>query len=268
MRRERFTRSTAGRKLRTVNAASHQALYRSLPRVLGGLLGSIALLFAGIAGAVVLAAPDQKFPFVIGSLCAFVLVFAVCAMSALRRHRWTIEADAVLVEERPLVPLTGLRRLRRVAFGEIAALNNVSNGPDELLVLTTRAGERYLLPPVRKPGDGRVPWPDQQELAAFASRLQVAMTAAGDVAPTVTEALGFWNRAPGLALLGATFLASLAVAAAILWGLWEGAFVRARTHEAAALLTALPILIGWFLRQCWRRRRSVMRAMRQSRNRD
>lgn len=245
-----------------MDAASHQALHRNLPRVLGGLLGSIAVLAAGIAGAVLLAAPDQRLPLVLGALGAFVVVFAVCAASALRRHRWTIEAGAVLIEERPLVPLSGLRRVRRVPFGEIAALNNVSNGPDELLALTTRGGERFVLPPVRKPGDGRVPWPDQQELAAFAARLQAAMAAAGAVAPAVTDALGFWNRPPGLALLGVSFLLSLALAAVVLWGLWEGAFVRARTHEAAALLVALPALVGWFLRRSWRRRQSVLRAMR------
>lgn len=245
-----------------MDATSHQALYRNLPRVLGGLLGSIAVLAAGIAGALLLAPPDQRFPLVLGALGAFVAVFAMCAMSALRRHRWTIEASAVLVEERPLIPLTGLRRVRRVPFGQIAALNNVSNGPDELLALTTRVGERFVLPPVRKQGDGRVPWPDQQELAAFAARLQAAMAAAGAVAPAVTDALGFWNRPPGLALLGVSFLLSLALAAVILWGLWEGAFVRARTHEAAALLVALPILVGWFLRRSWRRRQSVLRATR------
>ena len=64
--------------------------------------------------------------------------------------------------------------------------------------------------------------PDQEGLASFAARLQAAMAAAGNVAPAVTDGLGFWNRPPGLALLSAVFLATLAVAAVILWGLWEG----------------------------------------------
>jgi hypothetical protein len=263
---ERFTRSAADGKLRSVDAASHEATYRSLPLILGGLLGSFALMFAGIAGALLLAARDQRFPLVLVALGVFVLVFAVCALWALRRHRWTIGADAVLIEERPLVPMPllpimGRRRVRRVPFGQIASLNNVSNGPDELLALTTRAGERFVLPPVRIKGDGPIPWPDQVALAAFATQLQAAMTAAGVAAPLVTDGLGFWNRPPGLALLGVTFLASLALAAVVLWALWEGANVRARTHEAAALLVALPILIGWLLRRSWRRRQSVMRAM-------
>ena len=252
----------AGGKLPPVTTASHQALYRSLPLIVGGLLGSFALLFAGIAGALLLAARDQKFPLVLATLGVFVLVFAVCAMSALRRHRWTIAADAVLVEERPLVPLTGRRRARRVHFGEIAMLNNVSNGPDELLTLTTRDGERFVLPPVRIPGVGPVPRPDQEGLAAFAAELQAAMAAAGTVVPPVTDGLGFWNRPAGLALQTVALLASLAVAAVTLWGLWEGAIGRARTHEAAAFLVVLPIGLGWLLRRSWQRRRTVMRATR------
>lgn len=78
----------------------------------------------------------------------------------------------------------------------------------------------------------------------------------------MTDALGFWNRPAGLALLGTFFLISLAVAAGALWGLWDGAFVRVRARDAAGLLAALPILVGWLLLRSWRRRQSVMRAMR------
>lgn len=236
-----------------MTAPSHQALYRSLPLALGGLLGSTMLLIAGIAGALLIAARDQRLPLVLGMLGVFVLTFAVCALASLRRHRWTIDADAVLIEERPLVPMIGRRRTRRVPFDQIASLSNASNGGDKLLVLTTRDGERFVLPPVR---------PDPAGLASFAGRLQAAMSAAGRVAPPVTDGLGFWNRPPGLALLSAVFLASLAVAAVVLWGLWEGAIVRVKTHEAAAFLVVLPIALGWWLHRSWRRRPSVMRAMR------
>ena len=246
-----------------MTAPSHQGLYRSTPLVFGGLLGSIALLVVGIAAAVLIpASPSQRLPLVLGALGVFVLTFAVCALASLRRHRWTIDAGAVLIEERPLVPFAGRRRARRVPFGGIASLSNVQNGADELLALTTRDGERFVLPPARTPRDGPVPKPDQKGLAAFAGRLQAAMTAAGGVAPPVTDGLGFWNRPPGLALLSIALLASLAVAAVVLWGLWEGAIGRVRNHEAAAFLVVLPIGLGWMLRRCWQRRRSVMRAMR------
>ena len=180
---------------------------------------------------------------------------------SLRRHRWTIEADAVLIEERPVVPLAGRRRLRRLPLGVIASLSTVPNGADEAgshdpprraLRVAARAGARYG--PARKL--------DQKGLAAFAARLQAAITTAGGVAPPVTDGLGFWNRPPGLALLSVALLASLTVAALALWGLWQGTIVRVRTHEAAAFLVVLPIGVGWMLRRAWQRRRSVLRAMR------
>jgi hypothetical protein len=239
-----------------MTASSHQGLYRSSPLILGGLLGSIVLLIAGVAVAWQIAtSPSQRLPLVLGVLGVFVLTFFVCGLAALRRHRWTIDANAVLIEERPLVPLMGRRRVRRVPFGGIAALSNVQNGAEEVLALTTRDGERFALPPGRAPSGG-------QDLASFAARLQAAITAAGGVAPPVTDGLGFWNRPPGLALLSIALLASLAVAAVALWGLWQGAIVRVKTHEAAAALVVLPIGVGWLLRRCWQRRRSVMKAMR------
>jgi hypothetical protein len=119
-----------------------------------------------------------------------------------------------------------------------------------------------VLPPGRGPRGGPERAQDRQALAAFANQLQAAMTTAGLVAPPVTDGLGFWNRTPGLVLLSLAFVASLAVAALVLWGLWQGAIVRVKTHEAAAVLVVLPIAVGWALRLCWRRRRAVMRAMR------
>lgn len=235
-----------------MTAPSHQALYRSLPLVLGGLLGSLLLLVAGIAGVLPIVAREQRLALALGMLGAFVLIFAMCALASMRRHRWTIDADSVLVEERPLVPLLGRRRRRRVPFDQIAALSTVSGGGDDLLALTTRDGEHFVLPPVR---------PDRQGLARFANRLQAAMSAAGRAAPPVTDGLGFWNRPSGLALASAVFLASLAVAAVILWGLWQGAIVRVKTHEAAAFLVALPIALGWWLLRSWQRRRAVLRAI-------
>jgi hypothetical protein len=107
-----------------MTAPSHQGLYRNSPLVLGGLLGSIALI-AGVAVAMQIAATgDELLPLVLGTLAVFVLTFAVCMLTVLRQHRWTIDADAVLIEERPLVPMTGRRRVQRVPFGAIAALSS------------------------------------------------------------------------------------------------------------------------------------------------
>jgi hypothetical protein len=242
---------------------THQGLYRNSPLILGGLLGAIALLIGGVAAAMQIATTgDELLPLVFAALGACVLTFVACMLAALRQHRWTIDADAVLIEERPLVPLTGRRRVRRVPFSGIAALSRVQNAADELLTITTRDGERFVLPPGLVPGDGLIRLPDQAGLAAFTDRLQTAMTAAGRAAPPVADGLGFWNCPTGLALLGIALLASLVLAAITLWGLWEGAAARHRGGEAAAILVMLPVGVGWMLRRSWQRRRSVLRAMR------
>ena len=244
---------------------THQGLYRNTPLAVGGLMGAIALLIAGIAGAMQIAVTgDQLLPLVLGTLGLVVLTAVVSMLAALRQHRWTIEADAVLIEERPLVPLTGRRRVRRVPFAAIAALSSVQNATDDLLTMTTGDGERFALPPGLAPGDGLVRRPDQEGLAAFAGQLQTAITAAGRAAPAVAEGLGFWNRPAGLTLLGIMLLASLALAVISLWGLWEGATVRHRGGEAMAILVLLPVGVGWILRRSWQRRRSVLQAIRQS----
>ncbi len=140
-----------------MTAPTHQGLYRNAPLLLGGLLGSIALLAAGIAAALHIATTgDELLPLVFGTLGLFVLTAFVCMLLALRRHRWTVDEQAVLIEERPLVPLTGRRRARRVPFGEIAALSNVQNAVDDLLTLTTRDGARFVLPPGLVPERRRI----------------------------------------------------------------------------------------------------------------
>lgn len=245
-----------------MSAPTHQGLYRNTPLVAGGLLGAIALLVGGIAAAMQIATTgDELLPLILGTLGAFVLTFLICMLAALRRHRWTIEPDAVLIEERPLMPLTGRRRTLRVPFGEIATLSNVQNAADDLLALTTREGGRFVLPPGFAPGEGLIRRPDQEGLFSFAGQLQSAMTAAGHAAPPMADGLGFWNRPAGLALLGATLTLSLVLAAVALWGLWEGATTRHRGGEAAAILVMLPVGVAWMLRRAWRRRQSVMRTM-------
>ncbi len=247
-----------------MTAPSHQAVYRSSPLILGGLLGAGALLAAGLVIGLQVVAREQRLTLVIAVLGAFVLCFAVCAVTALRRHRWTIETDAVSIDERPLVPMAGRRRRRRVPFDRIAALNNVATGAIEMLALTTRDGEHFVLPPTTT-GEGPARKLDDAGLADFARRLQAAMTAAGRAAPAVTDGLGFWNRPPGLALLAITLATTLGIAAVVLWGLLHGAATRVRTHDAAAMLVlTLPIAAGWLLRQSWRRRRAVLRALRQA----
>lgn len=185
-----------------MTAPTHQRLYRNTPLAFGGLMGAIALLVAGIGGAMLIATTgDQLLPLVLGTLGLFVLTAVACMLAALRQHRWTIEADAVLIEERPLVPLTGRRRVRRVPFAGIAALSSVQNATDDLLTMTARDGERFALPPGLAPGEGLVRRPDQEGLATFAGQLRTAMTAAGHAAPPVAE--GACGKEPPSAIAAA-----------------------------------------------------------------
>jgi len=247
---------------------SHEGLYRNAPLVLSGLLGALALLVFGVAAAMHTAQTgDELLPLIVTALAAFVMTFIGCMLAALRRHRWIVEADAVRIEERPLVPLIGRRRFRRVPFGDIAKLSLVQNSTDELLTITTCDGERFALPPGLIPGNGLIRQPDQAQLGTFADCLRSAIVAAGCVAPPVVEGMGFWNRPAGLALLCAAFLASLLLAAIALWGIWEGAAAHHRSGEAAAIIVMLPVGIGWMLRRSWQRRRSVLRSMQSSSSR-
>jgi hypothetical protein len=136
---------------------------------------------------------------------------------------------------------------------------------EEMLAIATRDGDTFVLP---APGKGLIPVPDKGQLGAFANGLRASMVAAGVEAPPVAEGMGFWNRPAGLAVLGIAFVASLALPVIALWGLWEGASVRNRGGEAAAIMVMLPVGIGWLIRRSWQRRRSVLRAMRATMTKD
>ena len=66
-----------------MTAPSHQALYRSAPLILGGLLAALALAIAGGAIGLSIVARDQRL--VLGLLGLFVLVFVPILNRLLRR---------------------------------------------------------------------------------------------------------------------------------------------------------------------------------------
>jgi hypothetical protein len=106
------------------------------------------MLVGGVAAALqISSASDELFPLVFTAIGAFVLTFIASVLAALRRHRWTVEADAVQVEERPLVPLTGRRRFRRVPFSEIVGFSLVQNMTEEVLTIATRDGAKLSFRP-------------------------------------------------------------------------------------------------------------------------
>lgn len=241
----------------------HQALYRNTPLILGGFLLAIAVLIGGVAAAATLSADgDQLMQGVFLALGLFAFVFVLCMLMAFRRHRWTIEPAAVLVEERPLVPFLGARRSVRVPFADIIGLSRVQNVREEMLALTTRAGARFVLSPGSLPGDGEIRQPDQAGLEDFADQLRANLAAAGHPPPAVTDGLGFWNGPGGFALLGIVFALSLGLACVTIWAILDGASLGARSGYAAGLVIALPFGIGWLIRKAWQRRTAVLRTMR------
>jgi hypothetical protein len=217
-------------------------------------------LFVMLAAAITLSvatSPDGNtlLPRILGSLGGFVVLFVVLVLASLRHHRWTIEHRALLIEERPLVPLAGRRRSARLGFADIAALSRVQNHSDDVILVQSRAGVGYPMGPGKPPGS--LPRSlDTAGLEAFAVRVQAAITAAGHQAPPILDQLGFWNRAPGLLYVG---LLLLSLAGGVVVSIFSGADVRiGNAAPAAGFLVLLPLGAGWLLRKAWRRRRAVL----------
>lgn len=185
-------------------------------------------------------------------------LFVVLLLAVMRKHRWTLQPGALLIEEKPLVPFTGRRRTRHLGLGEIALLSRVQNGADDVIEVRATTGARFRMGPAALPG-GRLRAMDTAGLEAFAAQLRHAIAAAGHQAPPLLDGLGFWNRAPGLAFIGLLLVPSLGLSGLMVVGIFSGAEVRGGNGgQAAAILLLLPVGVGWMLRKAWRRRRAVL----------
>jgi len=237
----------------------YAATYHNAARLAVGVITLFLLLAAAIAASVAIS-PDGNtlLPRILGSLGGFVVLFLVLVLASLRRHRWTIEPGALLIEERPLVPLTGLCRTARLGFADIAALWRVQKHSDDVIVVQSRAGAGYPMGPAALPGTG----PRNIDVAGledFAARIHGAIAAAGHRAPPLLDQLGFWNRVPGLLYIGLLLWLSLALAVMVVWSVLAGAAERSgNAAPATGILVLLPWAAGWLLRKSWRRRRAVL----------
>ena len=202
---------------------------------------------------------------VFGSLGATLLAIVVIALASFRVHRWTVLADGIRIEERPKVPLTGLRRRATVAFGDVMALHRVQSGFDARLELRARDGRRFRLAQAFGPEDARgVRVPDPAGLANFAAAIEGALRAAGHPMPDLAEALSFWNRPAGLAVLTVAFALALVMGIGVVWSfIVEGAPpARARAGEMMGILILLPVGAAYLLIRSVQRRRAVLAAQR------
>lgn len=238
---------------------TYHAQYGNSALLLVGLIALIAALVGAIALSLAIATTgNDLLPLVLGSLGGFVALFVALLLTVMRKHRWTLEPGALLIEEKPLVPLTGRRRTARLGFGEIALLSRVQNGADDVIEVQGRTGRHFRMGPASLPGP-RLRNMDVAGLESFAARLHQAIAAAGHQAPPILDGMGFWNRAPGLAFIGLLLVLSLALAGVSGVGILSGAEVRGSSGgQAAAILLLLPVGVGWMLRKAWRRRRAVL----------
>jgi hypothetical protein len=239
----------------------HEAIHR---RAAPALFGLPAVLLAG-GLALVLAVRHVGDAATLLTVVAVTVGLAIVAtvmvgLAVFRVHAWTIEAGGLRIEERPKVPLTGLRRRAVVPFGDIAGLARVQSGADAQIELTVRGGARYVLSQSFHEAAQRGDAAAAATLEAFAAALVSAIERAGHPRPAVGEALGVWNRAGGLAAQAVLLVLAVALAAAVLWSVWLEPPGRPRTGWVLAVLVLLPVGMGWLLRRSLQRRRAVLAA--------
>ena len=223
--------------------AVHESIYRCVEFGLAGL-GLIVLIGGSVfAYAITTYHGDSTLlaASAIGSLVAIFVVFA----AVYRKHRWTIEAGGVRIEERPYVPFMGFGRRAFVPFSEIAALRHIERAMDNLIQLLDRKGRVFLIDGTSRPQD------DVMEAASQA----------GHPLPPLQEGLSFWNRPTGLGALVLMLILSLGLAAVTaVYLLSDEAAPGRRNSQAAAIALLLPVGLGYFIWRALKRRREVLRA--------
>jgi hypothetical protein len=246
-----------------------QPTYESLFRRKEFAIVSLLLLVVGMFGAIALAVTfiddgNVVLPVILWSIGLVLVGILFVLAAAFRVHRWTIETTGIRIEERQKVPLTGFPRRAVVAFADIAELRNLESGFDGVIELVARDGNVYRL--MRHAAMARAKVPEAlPDLQGFAASLSQAIAAAGRSPVPLTEALSFWNRGAGLAVIVAFLIFSIAIAAATLWALLGGGLpYRPRIGEAIAIFLALPFGVGYLLHKSLKRRRRVLIAMRPS----
>lgn len=181
-------------------------------------------------------------------------------LSAFRVHRWTIEASALHIEERPRVPLTGRRVRRVVPYGEIVALRRVESGFAHFIELERSNGAVHRLSQklVKPEGGGPRAVHDIAGLNAFEGAIRARMAATGVAVPKPSLGLSLWNKPLGLAVLGLGFVASTVLAVYAIWAVGLAVDVSGSKAKGVALVIILPAIMLYVTVKAWRRRRHVL----------
>jgi membrane protein YdbS with pleckstrin-like domain len=231
-----------------------ESAYRHVAFALTSIIGLLLLMFGVIAALLASDVDGNTFLSVfLWTVGVIVALAALTFLSTYAKHRWTIEPNAVRIEEVPRVLFFGFTRRRTIPFADIAGLRNLESGLDVAVELVARDGKTYRIM--------------AQETAAaplkeFAAALVKSIEASGAPAPAITEGLSFWNTVPGLAVLGVALSLTLLFAFAALFVLFDGGLETwTRSGEFVALAAALPFGMGYVIYKSLRRRWRVLSAL-------
>lgn len=260
--------------------ATYRSLYRNKELALSGLGGLVAAMLVTIALALVfLETGSDALPVILTAIAVTVVGLIVIMLVTPRTHSWTIEEAGLRIEEGPKVPFMGPRRHAFVPFADVVALRHLESGFDKVIELGTRSGAQYrLMQVIAKPAQGRMqvavpepapsaptpsdPGPSDpgpSDLQSFAATIVEAVAATGAAPVRLEEALSFWNRGAGLAVIVGFLLLTTALAGLVLWALFDGGLdYRARLGETIAIVVALPFGVAYMLYRALRRRRIVL----------
>jgi hypothetical protein len=244
---------------------TYESIYRRSELAIPALLLIVLAIFAMITAVVRIPLDGNKvmafLPYAFGGV---LLAIVFIGLSAFRVHRWTLEPSGVRIEERPKIPLTGLRRNATIAFSDIAALRRVQSGFDAQIEIEAKNGRRFrIAQEYRHSSPAVIGVPDPAKLEALEAAIRATAAAAGFVLPE-REGLSFWNGPVGLFIQVMLLLFALTIAGVVLWTLFDGTPPRARPRmgEAEAIALLLPVGAAYLLYRSLKRRRAVLKTQR------
>lgn len=237
-----------------MNQPTFECTYRHVAFVLASISILLVTMFGGIAATIAFVEDGNTTTTILATLIGGVVVVMVLVLlSAYAKHRWTIEATGVRVDETPKVPFMGLTRRRLIAFTDIAAFRNVESGLDTIIEIATRDGNTYRV--MAQPAGAR-------DLQAFAAQVGAAAAGVGHTPLAMTEGLSFWNQPGGLAVIVVMLILAMAFAGAALVALFDGGLeIRARSGELLAIVVLLPFGAAYLLYKSLTRRWRVLKLL-------
>ena len=236
----------------------YTAGYRNSAIVVPALLLILALFFGLLAWAITRLATDDLLIVLAGGAGATIVALITVGVTALRVHCWEIEAAGLRIDERPRFAFAGFVNSAFAPWADIVALRRIESGLVRQIEIELLGGKVHRMSQALLQDElGRRIIPDHAGLDALAAAISARLAAAGVAAAQAQEALSFWNRLPGLALLGVMFVASLAIAGAGLAAMAGGGSYYGAVMKGAAFIFLLPLGAGYVIYKSVKRRLRV-----------